>query len=155
MSCQKGRFDTCDTGGSCRSSWSLCTTSVKSSAWKQTTSLVIRGWSLLEKNENSRNFWVFELQSIPALPAESFIEPMTCLSATLCMKSQHFSIVYYFKKELLYIYFPFFFLIFAAFTTEGMFAWTIHWKAWDPGSNCHGQNSLWSRNHYLLNSSIP
>lgn len=56
MSCHEGRFDTCDTGGSCRSSWSLCTTSVKSSAWKQTTSLVIRGWSLLEKDENSKNF---------------------------------------------------------------------------------------------------
>lgn len=74
MSCHEGRFVTCDTGGSCRSSWSLCTTSVKSSAWKQTTSLVIRGWSLLEKNENSRNFW------IQLFPAESFIEPMTYLS---------------------------------------------------------------------------
>lgn len=49
-SCSKRMFITCDTGGSCKSSWSLWTTSVKSSAWKQTTSLVIRGWSLLEGN---------------------------------------------------------------------------------------------------------
>lgn len=43
----KSTVPTCDTGGSNRSSWSLCTTSVKSSAWKHTTSLVILGRSLL------------------------------------------------------------------------------------------------------------
>lgn len=100
MSCHEGRFHTCDTGGSCRSSWSLCTTSVKSSAWKQTTSLVIRGWSLLGKTREIQEFWKYlSYRAFLLSPAESFIESMTCSSVTLCTKPQHFSIVYYFGKE--------------------------------------------------------
>lgn len=48
-------WPTCDSGGSWRSSCSLMTTSGKSPAWKQTTSLVIRaGPSLLYENNNSQ-----------------------------------------------------------------------------------------------------
>lgn len=53
------RVLTWDRGGSYRSNCSLCTTSGKSAAWKQITSLVIRGGSgLLENKHNDMNITV-------------------------------------------------------------------------------------------------
>lgn len=64
---------TWDTGGSYKSTWSLWTTSLKSSAWKQITSLVIRGRSLL-----------WEMRTKVTLSMVNYTLLFACTSMCIC-----------------------------------------------------------------------
>lgn len=154
MSCHKGRFDTCDTGGSCRSSWSLCTTSVKSSAWKQTTSLVIRGWSLLGKKKKKREFQEFLKYFTPdhyssAQQKASLNQwPTSVLHCEQNLNTSQQRIIL--KKEGWFIDFPFFFFLhFCCIHNKSDICMDNILKSLRTGSNCYYQSSLCSRNHNL------